>query len=109
MIDLPERIFAWNDNGFVGQTGGWSAKPLGPDETEYIRADLHEAEVARLTAERDAAVAASQKLAAENSRLLDAMREAHAAWVSVCNAHDWDPDHLVQFKNARAFLAGGDK
>ena len=52
MTDAPERI--WIDYGQAEGDGvAWSEPaPNGPreEETQYIRADLHEAEVARLRA-----------------------------------------------------------
>jgi hypothetical protein len=38
MSDAPERIWAW-----VGYRNEWSDAPPGDGDTEYIRADLHQA------------------------------------------------------------------
>ena len=87
---------------------------------EKKRADDAEAEVARLTAERDAAVAASQKLAAENARLVDFVSELADYKPTIISGRRRDPQDdvddmmpLPEFEafqdDARAFLAGGDK
>ncbi len=105
---IPERMWAEMPEVFDGM-GFWQ-ESQSADLVQYIRADLHEAEVARLTAERDAAVAASQKLAAENARLVEAMKELakdpRDEGIAVGDGWDFYTDAV---NYARAFLAGGDK
>ena len=55
MADAPERIFAAQYGNTIAAE--LDHRSIDGDGAEYIRADLHAAEVARLTAERDAAIA----------------------------------------------------
>jgi len=67
-MSAPERIWTWDfcaseQNEFM--RGGWFVEPSRGD-TEYIRADIHEAEVARL---RGVAISTAASLAAAISLL----------------------------------------
>lgn len=55
----PERIWAMQDRCGTWDTGTFCG--VNDGGTEYVRADLMQAEIARLTAERDAALAGAVK------------------------------------------------
>lgn len=70
MTDAPERITAWGCWKNASFYSGFIHTEETPDftETEYIRADIHQAEVAAAKAEIESAVAAALR---EASNLAD--------------------------------------
>jgi hypothetical protein len=47
-VSAPERIWTWEDDLPEGPIERWWATSFLRGATEYLRADIHEAEVARL-------------------------------------------------------------
>lgn len=87
MSDMPERI--WAGHGYADSQSWVDFKPDLLVTTEYIRADVHEAEVRRLRIEVLHATGAFGDVQAENMALREwkesAMREL-AAWDAVFKA-----------------------
>ena len=89
MSDAPERIWAWffmksKQNDLI--QGGWTKKP-DKKETEYIRADIHAAAIARAERAEAALAVAEEALQRAASYFGGCSTDRpFAAWNNVRNA-----------------------